>query len=153
MKPSAIRPARSADLEAVLAIEASWATTPGWSRGQFEDEFSTAKSLFFVLEEDGAVLGYFVARRVVDEVQLLDIAVAPEAARRGLGRRLLGRLVEEGRALGCSKIALEVSERNAAARRLYEAAGCRIVGRRPKFYADGSGAILMDLPCPLRRSI
>jgi ribosomal protein S18 acetylase RimI-like enzyme len=38
-----------------------------------------------------------------------------------------------------------VSDKNAGARAFYEALGLRVVGRRPKFYNDGSDAVLMDL--------
>jgi len=62
----------------------------------------------------------FDARPVIN---IHDLAVLPERRRSGLGWRLLERVEEEARALGCGKLTLEVKERNAAARRLYRAFG------------------------------
>ncbi len=80
------------------------------------------------------------------EAQVLSIAVHPSFARRGVGRALLRRLLESVRSRGCSVATLEVSERNAAARRLYESEGFQKTGRRLRFYPDGSDAVLMDKP-------
>ncbi len=54
-------------------------------------------------------------------------------------------LHEVARAAGCVLVGLEVSSENSAALRLYEGLGYRIVGRRPNYYNDGSGALLMSL--------
>lgn len=145
MNPSEIRPARPADLDQVLAIESAWETTPHWTRAQFEEELASEKSSFFVLERGGLILGYAVFWEVPPEAQLLTIAVSPESAGRGLGKLLLGRLIETARSGGLRKVTLEVSERNEKAVRLYARAGFSVVGRRPKFYNDGADAVLMDL--------
>jgi N-acetylglutamate synthase len=57
------------------------------------------------------------------------MAVAPEARRRGLGRRVLRALLAWGREQGCERAYLVVVERNAPARSLYEAEGFRVAGR------------------------
>ncbi|HVA67352.1 MAG TPA: ribosomal protein S18-alanine N-acetyltransferase [Elusimicrobiota bacterium] len=146
MKKDCIRPARRADLDAVLAIEGRWTTTPGWSRAQFERELSWERAYFLVFEEGGAVLGYAGLWEIPPEGQVTTVAVAPEAAGRGLGRRLLNALLARCRERGLSRATLEVSAENPAALGLYESSGFRVVGRRPKFYNDGSDALLMDLP-------
>ena len=143
-----LRPAQAADLGEILAIEESWPTTPRWTRRHFEAELGSERSRFLVCEREGRVCGYAVVWKVGPEGQILTIAVKREEAGRGLGRALLGGLLEACRAWGLEKATLEVSDRNARARGLYESAGFQIVGRRPKFYNDGSDAILMDLPLP-----
>ncbi|MDE1975656.1 MAG: ribosomal protein S18-alanine N-acetyltransferase [Elusimicrobia bacterium] len=145
MKNDGIRPARPADLDALLAIEARWPTAPGWSRAQFEREMSWERSYFVVLEENGAVAGYAGLWEIPPEGQVTTIAVAPESSGRGLGRRLLNALLGRCRERGLSSVTLEVSAKNPAAIALYESSGFRVVGRRPKFYNDGSDALLMDL--------
>ncbi|HVE11958.1 MAG TPA: ribosomal protein S18-alanine N-acetyltransferase [Elusimicrobiota bacterium] len=142
-----LRPAREEDLDALAAIEKLWPTAPGWSRAQFAEELGRAGSVLLVADDGGAV-GYACMWLVAGEAQVLNIAVAPAAARRGVGRALLAALLE--RARGAARATLEVSEPNLAARRLYEGAGFRVVGRRAKYYNDGSDAILMDkdLSCP-----
>lgn len=140
-----IRPAAREDVEALLAIEKLWPTTPGWNREHFLHEISSERSYFFVLESEGKVLGYAGCLKIAPEAQITTIAVSPGEARKGSGRLLLNHLVDAARRWGYSQVTLEVSARNAAARSLYGSAGFQIVGRRPKFYNDGSDAVLMDL--------
>lgn len=135
-----LRPAATADLDRLLAIERAWPTTPGWSRAQFEAELGR----LWVAEEEGRVVGYAGFSCVPPEAQVTTIAVDPAAARRGLGRALLKALIERARASGCALLQLEVGARNAPALKLYESEGFRVVGRRPKYYNDGSDALLMD---------
>ncbi|MDE2236768.1 MAG: GNAT family N-acetyltransferase [Elusimicrobia bacterium] len=125
----------------VAAIEASQAAAAGWSLRQFEAELEVESSVFLVAEEAGRLLGFAVARRHPPRLELLDIAVS--STRRGVGRALLEGL--RAQAAGCARLTLEVSERNASALAFYRACGFRVVGRRPKFYNDGAGAVLMDL--------
>jgi len=142
---SSLRPARRADLDAVLAVAAACPFSARWSRRQCEEEIDFPDSVFAVWE-DGPVRGYLLARRVLAEVQVLDLAVRPGDQGRGLGRALLEHAAAAARAWGCAKLTLEVSAANAPAQRLYLRAGFQVVGRRRKFYNDGSDAILMDRP-------
>ena len=128
-----VRRARSADLDAVLAIEGKWSTTPHWTRKQFEAELDDPNAIFLVCEG-----GFLVARRYPHEIQLLDVAAAEQ--RKGVGGALLDELMKLGR-----PITLEVSSKNPGAQAFYAARGFKVVGRRPKFYTDGSDAVLMDL--------
>ncbi|MCA1325424.1 GNAT family N-acetyltransferase [Herbaspirillum sp. alder98] len=52
-----------------------------------------------------------------------DLAVTPAARGQCIGRRLIERVVQEARALGCCKVTLEVLEGNAVAQSLYRATG------------------------------
>lgn len=144
--PLSIRRAQAADLDAVLAVEAAWTTTPHWTRRQFESELSSPRSLFLAAFDDLVLAGYAVAWTVDVELQVLDVAVRPAMARRGVGRLLLGELYREARAAGCRRATLEVSDANAPARALYASEGFVVVGRRPNYYNDRSDAILMDRP-------
>jgi ribosomal protein S18 acetylase RimI-like enzyme len=58
------------------------------------------------------------------------LAVAPEFARRGLGRRLLGDALAATRALGLERCVLEVADTNVAAAALYRAAGFEQIGQQ-----------------------
>lgn len=140
-----IRPAAREDLDQILAIEKLWPTTPGWNRDHFLHEISSDRSYFFVLESGKKILGYAGCLKIPPEAQITTIAVSPAEARKGMGRLLLNHLLQAAHSWGCAKVTLEVAAHNAPALRLYGSAGFRIVGRRPKFYNDGSDAILMDL--------
>ena len=141
----AVRPAASRDLDAIAALEAASPGAAGWTRAQFAEELDRPGCLLLAADLDGRLAGYAAARLMLGEAQLLTIAVRPEAARRGVGSSLVADLAQRAKNEGCAKLTLEVSERNAPARRLYERAGARVVGRRPKFYNDGADALLMDI--------
>lgn len=144
MKKSVVRPATISDLDQILAIEWRWPTTPHWTRAQFEAELAGTRAALAVLEQENEIIGYGGMWLIIPEAQITTIAVKPEAARQGHGRILLTTLLETARLRGCRQATLEVSAANAAALRLYQSEGFRIVGRRTKFYNDGSDAILMD---------
>ena len=95
--------------------------------------------------DDGQVRGYAVFYEVFPEAQLVDVAIRPDDEGLGLGRRLLETAVAAFKERAFTRVTLEVSGGNEAARGLYDALGFKVVGRRPKFYNDGSDAILMDL--------
>lgn len=132
-------------------------------RDVFGDDAWSEKALRALVDDDGALvllepgspgLAYAAFRTVLDEAELLRVAVRPEARRCGLARRLLERgfevLVERGVAV-CH---LEVRDDNVAALRLYEALGFERVGRRPSYYTGGCDAALLSrvLSENLRRS-
>lgn len=71
---------------------------------------------------------------VLDECELLNLAVLPHCQRRGLGRALLQYVLDAAQALGCSRCLLELRRSNTAARGLYEAAGFVQVGVRKEYY-------------------
>jgi len=138
------------DLPQVLAVEGRAHVDP-WAHGAFAAELDHAWSHCRVLRRaaDGSILGYMVFWVVADEAQLLNVAVAPEARGRGLGRALLAHLVAEVRRQGVRLLTLEVRASNAPARALYDAFGFRAVAVRPRYYAAGDeDALVMNLELP-----
>jgi len=129
-----IRPARPEDVEAMAALG------PGWSAAQVAEELSNPDARVLVLECAGRVAGQAIGWAIAGETQVLEIAVAPQARRRGHGRRLLEALCQ---ACGGGPALLEVRASNVAGLALYERAGFQRVGRRARYYADGEEAILM----------
>lgn len=89
---------------------------------------------------DSAPLAFAEYQVVLDECELLNLAVLPHCQRRGLGRALLQQVLEMARAQGCSRCLLEFRRSNAAARALYEAAGFVQVGVRKAYYPALGGA-------------
>ncbi len=142
MKSPVIRPAQRFDVEEIVKIgERPFAAH--WSRQAYADEISRRDSIFLVAD-DGGTRGYLVARCDHDRLDLLDIAAGEDG--RGIGRALWTALIAAARSRGAATIALEVSDANTRAKLFYARAGAKVVGRRPKFYNDGSDAILMDYP-------
>lgn len=142
-----IRPASPADLDALARIQGSWPSLPRWSREHLEAELAAPGGLF-VYEDSAGVAGFAALRVVKPEAEVTVVAVAPGRLRRGIARRLLDRLHRHAREAGCAIVGLEVSAANAAAIALYSALGYKVVGRRKRYYPDGSDALLMSLHLP-----
>lgn len=96
-------------------------------------------------DEGGAVLGYALFWHVVDELHLLNVAVAIPSRRRGIGRALMDDLIAYGRAHAAARILLEVRAGNVAAITLYEQLGFTRFNVRERYYADDEDAIEMSL--------
>ena len=140
-----IRAMVTADLPEVLAIERASYPTP-WTEENFRHEIE-ANPLAWNLVVDGpdGVSAYACCYLVAGELQINDIAVHPDARRRGLGGWLLDEILERATRRGARRATLEVRPSNAAARALYGSRGFAVSGRRPGYYADsGEDAILMD---------
>jgi len=127
-----IRPATEADLGQVHAIERRVFRNP-WVLGGFRAFLS---DLTLVMESNGDVVGYVVARYATDMGEILNIAVHPDHLRRGLARRLVKESLERLSEKGVATVFLEVRESNAAARALYGELGFEHVGRRKAYYRN-----------------
>ena len=139
-----VRDARRGDLAAVETLERASFDEP-WSGTLLDAELAHRSSLTLLATGEEGVLGYAAFRRAADQAELVRIAVAPEARRRGVGRRLVEEGVERLRREGARRCFLEVRTGNAAARRLYAGLGFRRVGLRRGYYADGSDALVLAL--------
>lgn len=83
--------------------------------------------------------GFILIRTVVDEAEILTLAVRPSARRQGLGARLVRAAARHAAASGATRMFLEVAEDNAPARALYGALGFDAAGRRPRYYPRAEG--------------
>lgn len=134
----AIAPLASpADLDAVLAIEHASFTNP-WTREMYLAELDNrgVSYCFVVRNGDGAVIGFCSFWRVLDELHINNLAVAPEQRSRGAGTALLQHVLDEGRRLGARRATLEVRRSNEPARRLYERLGFTVAGVRRAYYTN-----------------
>ena len=139
-----VRSAVEMDVAAIVRIERDSFADP-WSRESFLSSLELERMQFLVAEErregtgekeagEPAVLGYVIALVLSDEAEVADLAVAPDARRRGIGGLLLDRVVEEVARRGVRSVYLEVRESNASARALYESRSFRQVGIRRGYY-------------------
>jgi ribosomal-protein-alanine N-acetyltransferase len=87
--------------------------------------------------------GMVIARVAFDEAEILTLAVCPGARRSGLGRALMDEACRCAARAGAASMFLEVSDRNAAALRLYGSCGFVQVGLRRDYYSNGSSALVM----------
>lgn len=98
-----------------------------------------------------ALVGFAVARRVVDEWALLSIGVGPQQRRSGTAERLLVMCFNAAREHGARHVFLEVRESNLAALGLYRKVGFEVVRRRPGYYLGINGVRVAGLT--MRRSL
>jgi [ribosomal protein S18]-alanine N-acetyltransferase len=117
---------------AVHAIERAVFGDP-WSARDFDDSVA-ARVPFFVALADGEIAGYVIAHYAADEGEILNLAVAPEQRRRGLGRALARRALAALAERDVREVYLEVRVSNGAAQTLYEGLGFKKVGRRAGYY-------------------
>jgi ribosomal-protein-alanine N-acetyltransferase len=134
-------------LDQVLAIEQQVYSHP-WTAGQFRDALAAGYHPLALWQGD-RVCAYLVAMLGVDEVHLLNIAVAPAHQGQGLATRLLDALCAWSRAQGAQWLWLEVRESNLQALQVYEHHGFRRVGLRKDYYPAGrtqrEAAVVMSL--------
>jgi ribosomal-protein-alanine N-acetyltransferase len=133
--PCRIRRAKLADIAAVHEIERVVFTDP-WPKDDFRASLRSGGegTDFLVADLDESLAGYVVARAVADEGEILNLAVAPQGRRRGVGRALVEAVLAALARRGVREVFLEVRESNAGARALYAAHGFREVGRRSGYY-------------------
>ena len=131
----ALRRARAEDLPAILAIERVSFTDP-WSYGSFAALLEQPRVYFSVALDPstGVLVGYTVAWFVLDEAELANLAVSPDARGNGIGAQLLDSALAASDARGSATMYLEVRASNVAAIALYTAHGFAEVGRRRSYY-------------------
>ncbi len=105
-----------------------------WSERLIAGELGNPLSLWLVALADGTVAGYTGSQAVLDQADLMDLAVSPDFRRQGLGTRLLHELEARLYADGVRALLLEVRPSNAPALALYGGSGFREVGRRKNYY-------------------
>jgi len=132
------------DLETVLAIESASFSRP-WTRRHFLDEIESPTGFPLVAQTpDGGIAGYLCLKIVLDEAEILDVAVCDSLRCRGVGRTLVESALTRCRAVGIALLFLEVRVSNQAAISLYRRLGFRESGRRKRYYENGEDAMLMD---------
>jgi ribosomal-protein-alanine N-acetyltransferase len=134
----------SNDLDGVMAVmTAAFGDRYGeaWTRSQCAGILPMA-GVSLVLaraDEGGDPVGCFLSRSVIDESELLLLAVLPSHQGRGIGRRLLDRFIDHARGEGVTRAHLEVRDGNPAVA-MYRAAGFAPIGRRRKYYHGRDGS-------------
>lgn len=126
------RPLAEGDIDAVARLEREAHAAP-WTEGNFRDALHAGYAMS-VGEAGGGVVAYGVMLFAPGEVQLLNLTVAPQARRLGLGRALLRRFLIDARDRGAEQCFLEVRVSNDAAIALYVQEDFVPVARRIAYY-------------------
>jgi len=108
-------------------------------------EFAGLLSQDTVFLETQGETGFILGRAIVDEAELLTLAVAPEARRCGVARALVAAFEGEATRRGARRSFLEVAQTNTPAIALYESAGYIRIAMRPNYYTPQTGASVSAL--------
>ncbi len=126
----------AADVAAVVEIERLSNSHP-WTERNFQDALASGY-LCLIARDHGAVSGFAMARLLVDDAELLLIAVTPEMRRRGVALLLWFELAERLQASGARTVHLEVRKSNLSAQAFYRSRGFVQSGVRSKYYPNGA---------------
>jgi ribosomal-protein-alanine acetyltransferase len=133
-----VRDFRASDIDAVMGIQQHSVTASTWTRAHYLviTKRQNDRRHALVIEEDGEVGGFVVGTKIGDEWEIENLAIKPDARRRGLGSHLVGEFINLAKAIGAKAIFLEVRESNHAARALYEKWAFTEEGRRKSYYKN-----------------
>ena len=132
------------DLEEVMEIENSVFTTEAWTKEGFFTFLIRKDTMFLVAEEKNEILGYCGAMSVLDEAEVLNVAVKENRRREGIGGFLMKSLLHLEKEQGIRMVHLEVREGNHDARSLYKRLGFSEDGLRKNYYTEPvENAVLM----------
>lgn len=140
-RSSVIRPLGSFDLQLLAALHgrcftAAW--DQAWSATSFAEILAMPGAGGWLISDGDQPQGFIVTRNVVDEMEIILIAIDPDHRRRGLAGQLLAAACTQAGQNGIHAIFLEQAEPNLPARALYHRHGFAEVGRRRGYYQGAS---------------
>lgn len=135
-----IRKFDKSDRAAILAIQAKCPTAAPWVEADYDRLGTRPHGLILAAELETAttpkVVGFAVFHRIIDEAELLNLAVDPEHQHQGIARGLLENARDRLRKLGTKRIFLEVRPSNKPALGLYYSIGFALHSMRKGYYQN-----------------
>ena len=130
-------------LEVVEIEESSGLSRWGWA-AYYAELQGNNKHLMLVARVQQAekrrgsqrIAGYIVGRMGADELHINNVAVRDDYRRKGIGRKLLNLILDQGKRSGVPSAFLELRAGNAAALALYQESGFRVTAERRRYYSD-----------------
>ncbi|MEZ4330922.1 MAG: GNAT family N-acetyltransferase [Myxococcota bacterium] len=145
-----IRRVEGGDLGQLVALVGA-CFEPAWSEAALRSALAAPGARAWIAERAASgpgggagSVGFVLARKIVDGIEIDLVGVVPAARRGGVAGALLRTALAGAAREGCVEARLELSARNEAAAKLYAALGFVVVGRRPRYYPDGSDALLLS---------
>jgi ribosomal-protein-alanine acetyltransferase len=140
-----IRTADPADLDLIVALEATVFVEQAWSPRSLEAELEqVGRSREVVVAVDGsAVVGYAILLYAGGSGDLPRVAVDPDYRRQGIARLLMDAVLDRASTLDLDQVLLEVAADNEAGLGLYASLGFEEIDRRLRYYPRDRDAIVM----------
>ncbi len=105
-----------------------------WDEGSITYELTNKLSHWLVALEGETVVGYIGSQTVIDETDMMNVAVHPDYRRRGIAEKLVNALISDLKDCGSHCLTLEVRASNEEAKALYEKLGFQHIGTRRNYY-------------------
>ena len=138
-------------LDAIMAVmEGAFDPRFGeaWTRRQVADSLTLRNVFFTLIDPAGAqdvdpdrVTGFALTRQVLDEEEILLIAVLPQHRGKGVGKQLLQEVIHRARNRSVTRVFLEMRDGNPA-EHLYRGFGFEKIGHRAGYYRGAVGGPL-----------
>ena len=107
-----------------------------WSENSIASELDNKLAFWLVAADGDRVAGYIGSQTVMDETDMMNVAVHPDFRRQGIAEALVNALVENLQKMGSHSLTLEVRASNVPAISLYEKLGFSEIGRRKNYYRN-----------------
>ncbi|MGB6429529.1 MAG: ribosomal protein S18-alanine N-acetyltransferase [Candidatus Acidiferrales bacterium] len=130
-----VRPVEPRDAAGITVVAADSPGAAPWSANQYQDA-ARGDYQGWLAEQDTIVVGFVFTRIAADEVEILNLAVAPDRRRQGIASQLIARALEAAKESGAARAYLEVRPSNRAAIALYRKHGLAPAGRRACYYSS-----------------
>lgn len=131
-----VEPMKFEDLDEVYEIERISFSLP-WSKQMWMDEMiKSQKANHLVARLDEKLVGYAGFWFIIDEAEIVNIAVHPDYRRKGIGELLLKEILSLAKSKGAKMVTLEVRETNEPAKSLYGKFDFQLIAIRKNFYKD-----------------
>lgn len=131
-----IIPMSNAHIPAIVALEQFCFSDP-WSSLAFHSELHNPLSLWLVaVDDDERLMGYIGSQTVLDESDVMNVAVSPQYRKLGVATTLINSLCDALKNKGVKKLSLEVRQSNESAIALYQKLEFVQVGQRKNYYRN-----------------
>ncbi|MDR3196015.1 MAG: ribosomal protein S18-alanine N-acetyltransferase [Endomicrobium sp.] len=113
-----------------------------WNIEMFLGSAQNKTVIFKVLLKNKIALGYYILSTVVDEAEIISIAVSPKFRRQNLGKFMMADILKEVLQKKSKFIFLEARKSNTPALNLYKSFGFKEIGLRKNYYKDEDAVVL-----------